>query len=70
MTLSQFIHYGYLTQRHDAIIRKCNNEEILRMSDYMPPVPEYKVVKIPFTRAVSEAFSKNVYKEIINLTKI
>lgn len=36
----------------------------------MPPIPEYKVVKIPFTRVVREAFSKNIYKEFINLTKI
>lgn len=58
---------------HNSVLKQVAKEDVIAWSQsdsYMPPIPEYKAVKIPYTRAVKEVFSKNVYNEFINLTKI
>lgn len=49
---------------HNSVLKQVAKEDVIawaKSDSYMPPIPEYKAVKIPFTRAVREAFSKEVF---------
>lgn len=54
---------------HNSILKQVAKEDVIawaKSDSYMPPIPEYKKVKIPFTKVVRESFGK----EIIGLFKI
>lgn len=60
-TLKQFVRYGYMTQRHDAMKRLCDAEDIHRLSDYMPPAPICYPNKMSVIKKVARIIKKEIH---------